>query len=144
MTISFSKRRTSVDLRQKLAVTVSISVAVSIPVPILLLQRSDSGQPRKHGPACRATDSWNHSQRRQMQHTFDFLGRMHRVVEILEEQCESDSQPDGQKERGNDRAPAIWTNGSVGRQRVIDDRDIVRLSGEHNVILFRALEQSVE
>ncbi len=115
---------------------------MAVAVAVLFLQ---SGRAGKHTAATRATaDRRNHRECGQVQRAFDFFSRVDRVVEIFEEEGQTDAEANRKEERSDDRARAIWTNRRVGRERVIDDRDIVRLACHDDVVLFRALEQSVQ
>src|SRR5687767_12032976 len=90
------------------------------------------------------SDRRNDSQRRQLQPTFNFFGRVHSIVEILEKQSEANSQTDREEESCEDGPRAIWSNRRIRRQRVIHNRNVVGLSGNYDVVLLRALKQTVE
>src|SRR3569832_400286 len=137
MSISFREWRATVDVHQQLRIPIPVSIAV-------LLQSSCFRNPGKHASSRSAADRRYNRERRQVQHALDLLSRVHRVVEIFEEERETKTETDREEERADDGACAIWTNRRVGRQRVINDRDVIWLTGEHDVVLFRALEQSIE
>ena len=79
-----------------------------------------------------------------MQHALDLLSRVHRVVEIFEEERETKTETNREEKRCDDCACTVWTNGGVGRQSVINDRDVVWLTRQHDIVLFRTLEQTIE
>src|SRR5687767_8523685 len=101
---------------------------MTVAVSILLLQSVSAGNPGQLAASRGTADRWNNGERRQVQGAFDFFGRVDRVVEVLEEECETETQTDRQEEGSDDCAGAIWTNRTVRREGIVDYRDIVRLA----------------
>src|ERR1700754_5316376 len=79
-----------------------------------------------------------------MKSAFDLFRRAHTVVEIFEKQRKPNPKSDRQEERSENCPRAIWPNRSIRLQTVIDHGNVVWLSGDHDVVLFRALKQTVE
>ena len=69
---------------------------------------------------------------------------MNAVIEIFEEQRQADSQCQRQHKGQHHGTHARWAHGKVGRDRVIDDRNVIGASGQHDVVLFRTLEEIIE
>ena len=69
---------------------------------------------------------------------------MNAVIEIFEEQCETNSQCQRQHKGQHHGTHSRRAHRKVGRDCVINDRNIIGSSRQHHVVFFRALEQIIE
>src|SRR5258706_1737204 len=133
MPVRFSQRRTAVSIHQQFRIIARVSVS--------LLQSSRAGQQATLAVSeCRRNDG----ERRKMQQPFNFFGGVDRIVEIFQQQRKTNSQSQGEEQGNKNCARAIWSDGTLRGDGVIDNRDVVWLAGHDYVVFLGTLQQIVQ